>query len=82
MGHHRITKSVIGFLMLLLVPAASFGEPEARQLLGKRKMPLLRPAMPMEAMPKDVWQVEQNWRKPAKRGRRCVCLETGIGGIL
>ena len=34
MGHHRITKSVIGFLMLLLVPAASFGEPEARQLFG------------------------------------------------
>ena len=37
MGHHRITKSVIGFLMLLLVPAASFGEPEARQLFGKKK---------------------------------------------
>jgi len=37
MGHHRITKSVIGFFMLLLVPAASFGEPEARQLFGKKK---------------------------------------------
>ena len=37
MGHHRITKNVIGFLMLLLVPAASFGEPEARQLFGKKK---------------------------------------------
>ena len=37
MGHHRIIKSVIGFLMLLLVPAASFREPEARQLFGKKK---------------------------------------------
>ena len=37
MGRHRLTKSIIGFVMLLLMPVASFGEPEARQLFGQKK---------------------------------------------
>ena len=37
MGRQQLTQCVIGFVLLLLMPVSSFGEPEARQLFGKKK---------------------------------------------
>ena len=38
MGRQELTKCVIGFVVLLLMPVSSFGKPEARQLFGKKKV--------------------------------------------